>query len=84
MQPLPQVDPSLSHRALQAWRRKCSRQGLVYQQPGQPEAWVRRDGAKFIALANVNGLLAVYRVRSDGGRIAEARDVQSYLRRAYG
>ena len=83
MQPQVKCDPDLARRAILAWQRKCFREGLLFEQPGQPDCWRRRDGTQIVVLANSRGMLAVYRLRSDGLRIAEVKEVPASLRPAY-
>lgn len=52
----------LSNRALAAYFRSANQSGAVSVQPGKPEE-IEIDGLRYIVLSNVNGVLAVYRVR---------------------
>lgn len=52
----------LSNRALAAYFRSASQAGAVPAQPGKPQD-IEVDGLRYIVLSNVNGVLAVYRVR---------------------
>lgn len=77
-------ESDLGERAARAYMRKCSREGAAALQPARKaDCWRARDGQILIALANVNGLLAVYSARSANGRIAEVKDVPAELQRAY-
>ena len=60
-------DDELTSRAFAAYFRAAARNGVA--SPDQPanSSGVQEHGAKrYVVLANVNGILAVYRVRSDG------------------
>ena len=52
----------LHSRAMAAYFRSASATGGAVDQPGQIED-VTVNGLRYIVLANVNGILAVYRVR---------------------
>jgi len=58
----------LYDRAIRAWRRFCATNGYVPDQPssGLSQEMTTEDGQEYVALANCNGLLAVYRVRPNG------------------
>lgn len=57
---------ALARRALSAYFRKTAVTGGVPLQPATPEV-VERNGLHYVVLSNVNGLLAVYRVRTVNG-----------------
>lgn len=52
----------LGNRALAAYFRNANQSGAISQQPGTPDD-VEVDGLRYIVLSNINGILAVYRVR---------------------
>jgi hypothetical protein len=55
----------LENRALAAYFRSAAKQGGSPNQPSTPtNATV--DGKQYVVLTNKNGILAVYRVRTDG------------------
>lgn len=57
----------LEQRALSAYYRSGSREGIGQTlQPGAVET-VEHEGLQYIRLTNVNGILAVYRVRIVNG-----------------
>lgn len=60
----PSIANSLTQRALAAYFRGAS--GASINQPGQTVA-VEHDGKWYIVLSNVNGALAVYRIREVNG-----------------
>lgn len=59
-------EDDLIRRALSAYFRKAAVTGGVPLQPAHPEV-VQRNGLHYVVLSNVNGLLAVYRVRLVNG-----------------
>lgn len=61
----PSIANSLTQRALAAYFRGQVA-GSTPMQPGQTEA-VEHDGKWYIVLANVHGVLAVYRIREVNG-----------------
>jgi hypothetical protein len=60
------VDELLA-RGYLAYFREAKRQGWVASQPAEASSGLEQhDGHEYIVLRNVNGTLAVYRVRNDG------------------
>lgn len=55
----------LENRALIAYMRKTAKLGGSIIQPSRPQVTTIGD-KKYVLLTNVNGILAVYRVRQDG------------------
>jgi hypothetical protein len=60
------VANSLTDRALSAYYRSGSKKGGQVSQPGDVEA-MEFDGLWYIRMTNVNGILAVYRIREVNG-----------------
>lgn len=56
----------LTRRAFAAWYRSCKAEGAVPDQPSAGSGVVEHGGRLYVQLHNVNGILAVYRVRNDG------------------
>ena len=57
-------------RAMMAYIRVEKAAHGLYQQPSQQLSGVElHDGLQYVVLRNVNGLLAVYRIRPDNGVI---------------
>ncbi len=60
-------DDALLNRALAAQARAAARAGGAPLQPSQDSSVVTTvDGKRYVVLRNVVGILAVYRVRTDG------------------
>jgi len=60
------MDETLS-RAYSAYFRTIKREGALAIQPSEGDSGQARHGGKsYVVLRNVNGVLAVYRVRNDG------------------
>ncbi|MGH3289146.1 MAG: hypothetical protein ACRDPD_31475 [Streptosporangiaceae bacterium] len=60
-------DEQLTQRAFAAYFRSAAREGA--HSPDQPASYSgveERGGKQYVVLRNVNGVLAVYRVRNDG------------------
>lgn len=78
------ISPDIERRVLVAYHRRCVRDGTIYEQPaGGPDCWSSGDGRRYVVLANVRGILAVYRQRSDGERIAYVKEPPRALLRHY-
>jgi hypothetical protein len=63
------TDGELVRRAMSAYYRSGYREGLSDQQvtiPANTSDVREHDGKRYVVLENVNGVLAVYRVRNDG------------------
>ena len=58
-------EPLIS-RAFAAYFRSAARQGTIAAQPANDSYLCERDGKQYVVLHNVNGVLAVYRVRTSG------------------
>jgi|GEM_PF-1093600 len=56
----------LVRRAMAAYWRSAGRQGEEWPIPGQDSYRCELDGKAYVVLRNVDGVLAVYRVRNDG------------------
>jgi hypothetical protein len=56
----------LQNRALAAYFRSCASSGAIPQQPTTQEVTI--DGLRYVVLRNVEGILAVYRVRVVNGQ----------------
>ena len=58
----------LYDRAVRAWRSYEKGKGMYPTQPSgsASQEMTTEDGREYVALANCNGLLAVYRVRPNG------------------
>jgi hypothetical protein len=62
-------EQDLLRRAFAAYYRSGAREGLTEQQiniPASTSYVTEHDGKAYVVLENVNGVLAVYRVRNDG------------------
>ena len=59
------TDKSLQNRALIAYMRSAERIGGSPMQPS-PGTIMTVNEKKYVVLSNINGILAVYRVRTDG------------------
>ena len=59
---------SIEQRALAAYFRSASNSGGSILQPGEV-AEVEQDGLRYVRLANTNGVLAVYRIRTVNGEL---------------
>ena len=58
---------SIVDRATSAYRRRCTRNGVIYQQPDRHDSGVERhQGKDYAVLRSIRGTLAVYLV-TDGG-----------------
>lgn len=53
-------------RAMAAYWRSAKREGAQYSIPANDSYLAEVDGRSYVVLQNVNGVLAVYRVRNDG------------------
>jgi hypothetical protein len=53
-------------RAFRAYFRRVAREGYVPVQPANYSSVQEHKGREYAVLRNVNGILAVYRVRADG------------------
>jgi hypothetical protein len=63
------TDNELVRRAMAAYYRSGHREGLADEQitiPANTSDVHERSGKRYVVLENVNGILAVYRVRNDG------------------
>lgn len=63
------TDGELVRRAMAAYYRSGRREGLADAQitiPGNDSDVQEYNGKQYVVLRNVNGVLAVYRVRNDG------------------
>lgn len=60
------TNAELTQRAFAAYFRQCAREGAIVQQPANYSDVAEHDGKLYVVLRNVNGVLAVYRVRNDG------------------
>ena len=56
----------LINRAFAAHFRSCNREGAVPDQPANTSYLCELDGRQYVVLENVNGVMRVYRVRTDG------------------
>lgn len=56
----------LINRALAAYFRSAARGGGVPDQPSADSHLCELDGRQYVVLVNARGILAVYRVRTDG------------------
>jgi hypothetical protein len=64
-EPRPQSD--YIRRAMAAYFRRAGRTGRMPDQPNTALSWeCDLDRRHYVVLANINGILAVYRVKSDG------------------
>lgn len=78
------INPDIERRVLVAYFRRCVRDGTICDQPaGGPDYWSGPDGRRYFILTNVRGILAVYRQRSDGERIAYVKEPPRALLRHY-
>lgn len=57
---------SYESRAMAAYFRASAKCGGAVNQPGESVLTEDLTGKKYVVLANVNGVLAVYRIRNDG------------------
>lgn len=54
-------------RAIRAYKKRCEREGRIYDQPDSSISGLEKREEKIcILLRNVNGILAVYQIRKDG------------------
>lgn len=63
------TDSDLVRRAMAAYYRSGRREGFADEQinmPANDSDVQEHDGKQYVVLRNVNGVLAVYRVRNDG------------------
>lgn len=66
--PEPLTDEEVIVRAIKAYRARCSRNGLIFNQPNAGLSEVDGD---IIFLRNCNGVLARYRITAKGLRFVE-------------
>lgn len=58
---------ALTDRAMRAYFRSCERDGVAPLQPsGSPQTYRSEAGRTYVALVNVNGLLAAFSLRKSG------------------
>ena len=69
--PEPLTDEEVIVRATKAYRARCSRNGLIFNQPDKGLSEVAGD---IIVLRNCNGVLARYRITSKGLRYFKDTD----------
>jgi hypothetical protein len=60
------TEAELTARAIAAYARQSVREGFIYEQPADYSGVEEAGGKEYVVLRNVNGILAVYRVRNDG------------------
>lgn len=60
------TDASLLNRAISAAAREAAKAGGVLMQPASGSGVQEVNGKRYVVLRNVGGILAVYRVRTDG------------------
>lgn len=61
------TEEAVVQRAIAAYFRSASHEGLIYQQPASHSGIEEHDGKQYVVLRNINGILAVYRVRPSDG-----------------
>ena len=62
---LGQAGSELHARTFAAWFRSCKRDGAVPDQPREPELY-EMDGREYAVLSNARGLMACYRITTQG------------------
>ncbi len=62
----PVTDDALLNRAISAAAREAARTGGVLMQPSTASGVQEVHGRRYVVLRHAHGLLAVYRVRTDG------------------
>ena len=61
------LDDALRQRAFAAHYRLAAARGGIYTQPGWDESCTEEhNGKRYVVLRNINGVLAVYRIRPNG------------------
>lgn len=60
------TNEQLTQRAFAAYFQAAAREGFIYEQPADYSGVEEAGGKVYVVLRNVNGILAVYRVRNDG------------------
>lgn len=53
-------------RAFAAWFRFCKSVGGIPTQPANTSGIREYEGKEYVVLENINGILAVYRIKNDG------------------